>query len=177
MKVFHQNGFADTSLAQLEAGSGLNRRQIYNDFGDKREVFLQVIQDFIHLSGKEILVILEHSEEGIDAIEKTLNTFVKMADSPQGRFGCLVCNTTRDPIANDPEVSQIISQFFRRIEGGYRDALERAAAAGELAPDENLRSLARFLLGVHVSLCVMSRGGESVAVLRDIKNEAIQRLR
>lgn len=175
--IFLEKGFADASLTDLESRSGLNRRQLYNDFGDKRSMFLQAVQDFMTLAGEQFLVNLEHSELGIQAIEKTLFGMVKLSDTRQGRLGCLVCNTAREPIAQDPEISKLINQYFRRIEYGYRCAIKRAIAMGEVSADENVRSLARLFLGVHISLCVMSRGGESAAVLTDVAKEAIKTLK
>lgn len=174
--TFLQKGFAGSSLADLEANTGLNRRQLYNDFGDKRAVFLQAIQDFTALAGEEILSELEHSEGGVDAIRNTLFGMIRLAKTPQGRLGCLVCNTSREPVAADPDVAQLVTAFFRRIERGYRDALTRAIERGELSNEENLRSLSRFFLGIHISLCVMGRAGESIAVLNDFANEAMKRI-
>ena len=38
--LFWHKGFAETSLADIEAASGLNRRQLYNGNGDKRAMGL-----------------------------------------------------------------------------------------------------------------------------------------
>ena len=177
MATFLEKGFAGSSLADLESGSGLNRRQIYNNFGDKLDVFLQAIRDFTSVAGEQFLSRLESSDDGIDAVRETLFGMIRLADTPRGRLGCLVCNTAREPIAAEPDVKKLVDQYFRRIERGYRSALKRAVELGELPGEENLRSLSRFFLGVHVSLCVLGRGGEPVAVLTDLADEAMKRLR
>lgn len=176
MSTFLEKGFVGSSLTDLEAGSGLNRRQLYNDFGDKKAVFLQAIRDFTVIAGEEFLGQLECSEAGVSAIRDTLVGMTSMADSPQGRLGCLICNTAREPIVQDSEVSKLVKRYFRRIERAYGSAINRAIQSGELESSTNSDSLARFFLGVHVSLCVMSRGGESVDVLTDIAEEAMRRL-
>lgn len=176
MATFLEKGYADTSLSDLEANSGLNRRQIYNDFGDKRMVFLQSVRDFMILAGEQFLGPLERAEEGIGSIEATLFGMIDLANTKQGRLGCLVCNTARETIAEDPEVGALIDKFFRRIERGYRSAIKRGMRSGEISSKENARALSRFFLGVHVSLCVMSRAGESVPVLNDIAGQAMKRL-
>ena len=177
LETFLEKGYAEASLADLEHGSGLNRRQIYNDFGDKRMVFMQSIRDFTVIAGKQFLRQLESSEEGIGAIEATLFGMISLANTRQGRLGCLVCNTARESIAEDQEIHHLIEQYFRRIERGYRSALQRAIDLGEISSSENVRSLSRFFLSVHMSICLMSRGGESVAVLNDVAREAIKRLK
>ncbi|MEO0421169.1 MAG: TetR/AcrR family transcriptional regulator [Pseudomonadota bacterium] len=176
LATFLEKGYAEASLADLEAGSGLNRRQIYNDFGDKRSLLLQAIQDFKTAVVGPILQPLERSALGADAIRGTLLSMVDGADTAEGRLGCLMCNTSREPIAGDPDVREQLDSFFRRVEGAYRKTIHRALTLGELPPDTNSRTLARFFLGIHVSVCVLGRGGASKAVLRDLTSEALAKL-
>ncbi|MEO0974765.1 MAG: TetR/AcrR family transcriptional regulator [Pseudomonadota bacterium] len=176
LATFLRKGYAEASLADLEAGSGLNRRQIYNDFGDKRALLLQAIQDFRSSVVDPILHDLERSDLGVDAIRSTLTRMVDGADTEHGRLGCLMCNTSREPIAQDADVGAQIDVFFRRVEGAYRKAIKRAVERGELPDNTSVRSLGRFFLGVHVSLCVLGRSGESKAVLRDVAAESLARL-
>ncbi len=176
LATFLEKGYAEASLADLEHGSGLNRRQIYNDFGDKRRLLLGAITDFKATAVRQILQPLEHSELGVDAIRQTLLGMIAQADTPQGRLGCLICNTAREPIARDPDVQEQIDSFFRRIEGAYRQAINRAIERQELPTETNVRSLARFFLSVHVSVCVLGRGGEAKAVLKDVATEALSKL-
>ncbi|MEM9385371.1 MAG: TetR/AcrR family transcriptional regulator [Pseudomonadota bacterium] len=176
LATFLAKGYAEASLADLEAGSGLNRRQLYNDFGDKRSQLLQAIQDFKTEVVGPILQPLEQSERGVEVIRETLLGMVNGADTPQGRLGCLMCNTSREPIAGDPQVGEQIDTFFRRVDGAYRQAIGRAIERRELSEQTNKRTLARFFLGIHVSVCVLGRAGASKAVLRDITVEALAKL-
>ena len=43
LAAFRAKGFADTSLSDLEAASELDRRQLYNGFGDKQSMFLAAL--------------------------------------------------------------------------------------------------------------------------------------
>lgn len=175
--AFLDKGFANASLVDLEKASGLNRRQLYNDFGNKHDIFELALRDFSARAGEQFLLRLERGERGVDDIAETLNGMVDLADTPQGRLGCLVCNTSREAVAHEPAIAELVGRFFERIERGYRDALERARQLGELPPQANLRRLSRFFLGVHVSVCVLCRAGVSVRVLRDITEEALRRVR
>lgn len=174
--AFYRKGFAETSLADLETATGLNRRQLYNGFGDKRDLFLQALHDFRESAGQRFLSPLEHDSADIDTIRSTLIGMVDIADTPIGRLGCMVCNTSREPIAKDPAVNTQVEHFFRRIESAYRNALQQAQKNSALASHNSPASLARFFFGIHVSLCVLGRAGEPTDVLRDIANEALARI-
>ena len=56
-------------LADLEAATGLNRRQLYNTIGDKRQMFLQAMDEFTEMSVQLLLAPLERDEAGLADIE------------------------------------------------------------------------------------------------------------
>jgi AcrR family transcriptional regulator len=49
--VFWEHGFADTSLADLEAATGVNRSGLYTEFRDKEDLFLASLGHYIQTSG------------------------------------------------------------------------------------------------------------------------------
>ena len=49
--VFWQHGFADTSLADLETATGVNRSGLYTEFRDKEDLFLASLGHYIETSG------------------------------------------------------------------------------------------------------------------------------
>jgi AcrR family transcriptional regulator len=49
--VFWEHGFADTSLADLEAATGVNRSGLYTEFRDKEDLFLASLGHYIETSG------------------------------------------------------------------------------------------------------------------------------
>ncbi len=175
--TFLATGYADTSLADLESGTGLDRRQLYNGFGDKKTMFLGALDDFTEAAADRFLAPLETGSDGLADVEAALWGLLADADDPEARLGCLVCNTSREAIATDPDIGPVIDRFFRRIEGGYRAALTRAVARNELGPDDDPARLARLLLAIHVSLCVLARAGESAEVLHDIAAATLERIR
>jgi TetR/AcrR family transcriptional regulator, copper-responsive repressor len=49
--VFWEHGFADTSLADLEAATGVDRSGLYSEFRDKEDLFLASLGHYIETSG------------------------------------------------------------------------------------------------------------------------------
>lgn len=166
--TFLERGYADASIVDLEQGSGLNRRQLYNAYGDKKAVFVQALNDFTVVAGERFLDRLEHGTGGLADIEAALTDLIDAAETPEGRLGCLICNSARETIATDDAVRPVVDGYFRRIEGAYAAAVRRAVQRGELPPDSDVTRRARHHLGVHVGLCVLGRAGEDLDVLRDI---------
>lgn len=175
--VFHRTGFSATSLPEIEAATGLDRRQLYNDVGDKRAMLLRAIGDFAELAGERFLGVLEHGDRGVEDVRAGLLGLIELVDTPEGRLGCLVCNTAREPVAADPEVQAAVATYLRRIEAAYATALRRAQVAGDLAATvDDVAPLARHLLGVHVAVCVLARARDPADVIRDVAHTALDLL-
>ena len=176
LQMFWQRGYASTSLSDLEEATGIGRRSLYNSFGDKRTVFLRALEDFRATAVEQNLAPLEQSGAGLDAIATVFNHLLELAKTPEGRLGCLMCNTSREPIATDAAVAEQITLYFSRVEQGFTNALTTAQTDGTLPVDKNVTSLARFYLGILVSICVMGRAGVSLEILQDIVSEALKRV-
>lgn len=46
MAVFWRHGFEATSIEELVAASGINRASMYSAFGDKRHLFIAMLDHF-----------------------------------------------------------------------------------------------------------------------------------
>lgn len=176
LQMFLRNGYASTSLSDLEEATGIGRRSLYNSFGDKRTVFLRALEDFRATAVAQNLAPLEQSGVGLDAIATVFNRLLELAKTPEGRLGCLICNTSREPVASDIDVAKQINLYFSQVERGFANVLTTAQQNGTLSTDENVTSLSRFYLGILVSICVMGRAGVSLETLQDIVSEALKRI-
>lgn len=175
MHCFWQLGFDSASMPELEQATGINRKQLARDFGNKRGLYLQALDDFAVFAGDRFVAPLEQADGGLPAIRQVLHGLANLPQAPDGHLGCLICNASREPIAQTDEgVAQRIRDYFDRIEGGYRTALAVAAAQGDVAVDpEESVAAARHLFAVHVALLVLARGGIQEPVLTDIAGRAL----
>ena len=170
--AFLNKGYTATSLSELEAASGLDRRQLYNGYGDKKALLKQALEDFAEEAQQVYLGPLFADQAGLKEIRDLLMFFVDASVEPRGRLGCLVCNTARETVATDPEIKPHMDRFFGLIEEGYAHALSCAAARGEIdMDDEMIRRKSRLLFSTHVSLCVLARAVTDQATLRDMAEE------
>ena len=174
LSVFWSQGYAETSLTELEAATGLNRRQLYNGVGDKRDMFIQSLDAFCDFAGRSFLAALETEDAGLADIERLLQSFLDAAERSEGPNGCMVCSTSQEEIASDPDVKVRVDAYFDRIRAAYRNTLSRAAARGDVAltdPEIDLRTEALF--GTHVALCILGRAGRPHAQLTQMVRQAL----
>lgn len=175
MQCFWQFGFESASMPELEQATGINRKQLARDFGNKRGLYLHALDDFAVFAGNRFVAPLEQPNGGLVAIRQVLFGLADHPKTPTGHLGCLICNASREPIAQtDEEVAKRIRAYFARIECGYQAALEVAGSQGDIAmhPD-TYPAASRHLFAVHVALLVLARSGIKVPVLRDIAERAL----
>ncbi len=176
LAAFHEKGFESASLSDLEAASGLNRRQLYDGFGDKSDMFKQALDDFAELAGREFLAPLEIDPPGLAAIRAALETLLAPLGTKRGALGCLICNTAREPVAREAEIRDRIHAYFDRIRLAYRRNLDAAVQSGVLAKDRDLDAMSRHLLATHIALCVLARAGQTRDELAPIAQEALRQI-
>ncbi|XOV83320.1 MAG: TetR/AcrR family transcriptional regulator [bacterium] len=172
---FWNTGFDGTSLQDLEQATGLSRKSLYNTFGDKRDMFVSALRAFRRTAVEENTKALRDPAASIDAICSTLYGLVDFAGTTQGRSGCMICNTSREAIRQDPVVKAEIDAYFRQIEERFMSAIERGQAKGEIR-DHAPENLARLCLGAVVSISVLSKAGQLIEILRAIADETIAAL-
>ncbi|MEM1152327.1 MAG: TetR/AcrR family transcriptional regulator, partial [Pseudomonadota bacterium] len=176
--LFWQKGFAETSLADLEAASGLNRRQLYNGIGDKHAMLLKALDTFTEQAGRQFLAALESEDAGLDEIEALLRLFAAAGCSDGPHPGCMVCTVSQEEISGNDAVAGRIDAYFSRIRAAYRNALQRATERGEVMLNSasiDLRTDALF--GVHVAISVLVRAGRPGDELNRMVDQALNDLR
>lgn len=177
LKAFLKDGFHEASLSTLEEATGVGRRSLLNAYGDKRSMFIEALKDFRKLAAAQFLAPMEADGAGLDGIRQTLHALADAADTEIGRLGCLICNTAREPIADDPDIREQVWLYFGRIERAFVHALEGAAQRGDIAEGSDTARLAQSLLGNVVSICTLARAGAPQPMIDNIVAEAIARLR
>jgi AcrR family transcriptional regulator len=89
--VFWKQGFAGTSLQDLERATGVNKSGLYSEFQDKEDLFLECLRHYLESLGRRGL--LTKKPLGW----KNVETFLKDGPLNKGeRQGCFAVNSMRE---------------------------------------------------------------------------------
>lgn len=105
MPVFWQQGFANTSLQDLEKATGVNKSGLYSEFKDKEDIFIESIR--YYYSRHDLRAILLHEPLGWDNIDAFLKQIVKRSTHEQK--GCFAVNSMRELESLPTVVTRIIA--------------------------------------------------------------------
>lgn len=90
IQVFWKKGYADTSMADLEKATGVNKSGLYSEFKDKKDLFLESIK--YYGDNSPVIALLTKEPLGWSNIENML----KASSSCKGNKGCYMANTIRE---------------------------------------------------------------------------------
>ncbi len=171
MQVFWEKGFAPTSIADLLAGTGLNKGSFYNAFGSKKQLFAKALQKYDQ-ERQAMLASLEAIDDPRKAIATFFDTIVEKTVADEGRKGCFMFNTALQINMHDEAVNAIITNGIRETEAFFRRSIEVGQARGEI-PDELVpQATAKALLAMVVGIRLLGRGVFTEDSLRTIADEA-----
>ncbi|MEM1186690.1 MAG: TetR family transcriptional regulator [Planctomycetota bacterium] len=178
MRAFWRSGYEGTSIVDLEAATGVGRRQLYNEHGDKRGLFLRAMADFESATADLLLKDLEAPDAGLREVLDALPLLIR-SGLRTNTLGCLLCNTACESIGvTDDEVRNRILTFWHRMDVAYASALRNAVAAGDIRMTaRRIERVARRFRAAHVAICLMRRAGEPEPVLIDVAREAAEAVR
>lgn len=157
LHYFWQHGYLKTSIDEVVEATGVQRYGLYQNFGSKHGLFLAALRRYQEVYITHRLRDLEGENTGIDAIENAISDLATFADSPLGRFGCLLCNTAVELGGRDDASDAEVDRYASRLRDAFKRAVTTAQGNHELDPSKNPADLADFLAGVVIGACVYAR--------------------
>jgi len=156
MKLFWCQGYSATSLNQLLEGTGIGRSSFYAAFGDKRSLFVEVLQLFSERT-REMLVEALSETESLEAIRRFFyTTLLEVPRSRAGR-GCMMVNTLLELADVDDELSALAAHELGRIETVFEACFEQAQRAGQYPTTRSASDLAAHVMVLNQGIRVASR--------------------
>jgi len=171
--VFWRKGYEGASLSDLTKAMGINRPSLYAAFGDKEKLFRKVLDRYAEGPASYSSAALQEPTSRA-VVEHLLHGTADVLTSPGSPRGCLLvqgaltCGNGADSVRKE-----LIS---RRMAGeaALRQRLNRAKIDGDLPPDANPASLARYIVTLIQGMSVQAAGGATRRELHRIIGIALQ---
>jgi len=152
--LFWRRGYRATTTRDLEAAIGVAPSSLYHAFGSKSELLDAALSRYQEQLDRELLGPLRDGPAGLDAVDAFLSALARwlLADDTRG---CLIGRMMSEGGAPEPVVVRRLGAYREDLRAALGAALSRAAAAGEVRPED---------AGARVSLLVGAVLGLNLAV-------------
>tara|TARA_B100000315_G_C14595513_1_gene598851 strand:- start:1397 stop:1978 length:582 start_codon:yes stop_codon:yes gene_type:complete len=173
--VFWDRGYAGTSVENLVEATGLHRRSMYGEFGDKAGLFLACIDHYGNTTWKNLISMLLVLPGGLKNIGVFFRDRVDYA-VPETCRGCLFVNTIIEKSSVSSNALEKVCGYFDLLEEAFFSCLVAAQASGHIPAHKNCRILAKYLTHFFEGLMVegkANRDRDSLAFAAQIAIESI----
>ncbi|MEO8875311.1 MAG: TetR/AcrR family transcriptional regulator [Polyangiaceae bacterium] len=171
--AFLEHGYSGASLETLTTAMGINKPSLYATFGDKRALFVRVVEEAIAERGRRFRSAFDRGDTLETSLREmfleAIDVYFDAASSP----GCLMVSGATTEAVVDEGLAELTRAFFAlsdRVLASWiaRRAPERAGARSAV--------LGRLVNGIIHDLALRSRVGESRAKLREHARDAASAL-
>lgn len=179
-ELFHARSYADVGVKEICDQAGVLKGSFYHFFPSKRDVALAVIEDmaedwatgFVAEAFDPALPPIERLDYMIDAAY----FWQKAAKDLEGRMpGCLFGNLVLEISTRDDVLRAKLSAVLDKAALKFREALDQAVAAGDLAPMQTERT-AEAMLAYLEGVLLLAKSRNDPELVREI-GPAIKTLR
>ena len=172
MQVFWHKGYEATSMEDLLEAMDLNRGSLYDTFGDKRQLFLKVMDRYCTTFVGPKFSLLEQPGPALPTLRRFIDDMIEGGLADPQRRGCLIANTAMELSPHEKEIADKVSRALQMAEDTFFKVLARAKQQGELKNGKDPRALARFLMTMLQGNVVMIKAGVSAEVVKQTAETA-----
>lgn len=173
MQVFWHKGYEATSMEDLLTAMDLNRGSLYDTFGDKRTLFLKVMDRYCTTFVGPKFSLLDQPGPALPTLRRFVGDMIDGGLADPQRRGCLIANTVMELSPHEKEIASTLRQVLKLVEDTFFNVLARAKQQGELKEDKDPRALARFLATMMQGTIVMIKAGASADVVKQTAETAL----
>jgi TetR/AcrR family transcriptional regulator, transcriptional repressor for nem operon len=168
MHVFWRRGYGQTTVSDLVAATGLQPGSLYAAFGNKKGVFLEVLDCYNRDFLERIRQLGADGRPVLPSLRAMLESMVEDTLAGRNRQGCLAVNALLEMAAHEPDVARQLERNNARVREAFTQLLERARADGEIPADRSTESLAAFLVNNLWGMRVTCRSCTDADTLRAV---------
>ena len=158
MQVFWRRGYSQTTVTDLVAATGLQPGSLYAAFGNKKGVFLEVLEAYNRSFLERIRGMREDPRPALACIRELLDNIVEDTVSGRNRQGCLAVNALLELAEHEPDVAARLDAHNRQVRNAFAALIAKAQAGGDIGPAKQPEALAAFLVNNLWGMRVMCRG-------------------
>ena len=173
MQVFWHKGYEATSMEDLLKAMDLNRGSLYDTFGDKRTLFLKVMDRYCTTFVEPKFSLLDQPGPVHPTLRRFINGMIEGGLADPQRRGCFISNTVMELSPHEEEIAGRLRQALKMAEDAFFKILVRAKQQDELKHDTDPRALARFLTTMMQGTVVMIKAGASAEAVHQTAETAL----
>ena len=176
-RVFWENGYAGTSLAQLTSALGINKPSLYAAFGNKEQLFAASMEHYMQkYAAKNADRLINPPDATLrERLGAYLSGIIDVICDCESPRGCMFVKSSCESgsVAIPREVESSLNDMALANEATLSEVLETERLRGQLSADARIKDLTAYLLSVTYGLTVLAGRGKTREELNSVADMAI----
>ncbi len=166
--TFWEHGYDGSSIADLTAAMGITPQSLYAAFSSKAYLYREALEQYRRMPRPEPGNPLQDAVDTATAFDRFLSNAAGIFTAPEHPKGCMISTAVLNCAEeNEPIAHHVASMRLQTLEI-LKTRIERGIAEGDMRPDTNAWSLARFLGAIVQGMSVQARDGATREELLDM---------
>ena len=163
-RVFWEKGYTGTSMNTLVQATGLGKRSMYQEFGNKEKLFRECMENYILKLNKKANTILTRQPLGLENIKAFFTNRINYAASSDCN-GCMVINAAIEKELIEAKAFHMVQKALSGHEDAFCLCLEAARDKGEIPAGKDCRAMAGYLMTFSAGMMVMCKTEPEIKAL------------
>lgn len=143
--VFWEKGYHITSMEDLVTNMQVNRRSMYDTYGDKHKLFIESLCNYALETFEEYKLAAHGENSPLKAIKLILNKAIKR--SFEENKVCMIVKTSFEVGALDSDILELLKQLNQKLILIFEDLIVLAQEQNEVGKNKNAKESAQFIVG------------------------------
>ena len=148
---FWQQGYSQTSVADLVEASGVHKPSLYRIFGSKEELFARILRRYLEARMEMFATLIEHAGPGVAGIHAFLALMRDDIVSGTSQHGCLLVASSTELRGSTPGFDDFGPAYRAALRDHLRVLVAQAGGTEELI-DQRTEVLVTWFLGLDVAV-------------------------
>ena len=166
--VFWERGYTQTSIGDLVSATGLQPGSLYAAFGNKKGLFLEVIDQYNRDFIGKIRRLRMDSSPALPKIRKLLQQMVDEAAEGKAENGCLTVNALLEMSQHDADIADRLHAYNAKLRKAFAWLVKDAQSEGDVVAGQDPNELAAFVMNNIWGMRVMCKSRPDRASLEAI---------
>jgi len=158
MSVFWERGYEATSMEDLLDAMGLTKGSLYKAFGDKHNLFLMSLQDYLDRLFEKMKESVESSSDPVESLIAMMDVVENLCCRQVIPKGCFAVNTVVELSQRDEKASEILKHHLVRVEKLLAKLIRSGQQSDDFRSDISAEHLAEALFVYIFGMLAQSRG-------------------
>ncbi|WP_348648878.1 TetR/AcrR family transcriptional regulator [Rhizobium sp. P38BS-XIX] len=174
--TFWKHGYDGSSIADLTAAMGITPQSLYAAFGSKADLYRETLDQYRRMPRPVAGNPLMDKVDTVTAFEGFLTNSAGIFTAPEHPKGCMISTAVLNCAEENEPIAHYVASMRLQTLAAFVSRIERGISEGDMRPDTNAASLARFLGAIVQGMSVQARDGATTDELLAMIDHALSEL-